>query len=231
MQTEPTRDVLQSIAGQVDPQIAAAILDHAAPQGMPPRPPVPRGIPGAEGWDAAAIAIRPGPLALVNDSSLSRTWRRAMRGHQKLLSFAEANLPVRRKAPGSDFPSRLASATAPEPDSDKRLVGLFLGILLGAFDTTSLGLASMLYLLAARPDWQECLREKRHSGIYGPSGAGAHVCIGMQLANLEAKLVVHALLIRCRFELASHDDARHTFAPIGCVLGDVRLRLTDIRHA
>jgi cytochrome P450 len=481
MQTEPTREVVRSSAGQVDPQIAAVILDRAAPQGMPPCPPLPRGVPGAEGWLAAlttiagsaregivhleqtrarygdlyrgmygltptlwvwdadaalailrnedeawstgmgwdqiffgwmrasekrpgglgsldfdkhrdarklaapaftpkavqgyfdttraafstqaerwvrdgVVAFKPavraavarlatdlivgpctpaqvealeralldfwhGPLALVKDSSWSPTWRRAMRGYQTLLAFADAQLPVRRKAPGSDLFSRLASGTDPDPETDKRLVGLFLNIVFGAFDTTSLGLTSMVYLLAANPEWQERLREesiaagnigdaeslqklslldmvwketlrlmplapgvprrslrevellgkripagtfalacspalgrhprwwsapnrfdplrfsperaeeKRHPGIYQPFGAGPHVCIGMQLANLEAKLMVHALLIRCRFALAPHYEARHTFGPIGCVSGDVRLRLTDLRHA
>jgi cytochrome P450 len=70
--------------------------------------------------------------------------------------------------------------------------------------------------------------DKRHPGIYLPFGAGPHACVGMQLANIEAKLFWHALLTRCRFGLARDYTARHTYTPFGMVSGKVELELTRL---
>jgi cytochrome P450 len=61
-----------------------------------------------------------------------------------------------------------------------------------------------------------------------PFGAGAHACIGSQLATFEMKLLFHKLLTSCRFTLAKDYTARHTFSPMGCVSGDVELRLAPL---
>ena len=65
----------------------------------------------------------------------------------------------------------------------------------------------------------------QHSGIYNPFGAGAHACVGMQLANMEMKLFWHRMLTSCTFRLTRDYEARHTFTPMGVVSGDVRLTL------
>ncbi|MFT3924384.1 MAG: cytochrome P450 [Myxococcales bacterium] len=74
----------------------------------------------------------------------------------------------------------------------------------------------------------ERAEDKRHPAIFLPFGGGAHACIGMQLATLEAKLLFHRLLTRCRFELAPDYEARHTYTPLGCVSGKVGLRLARL---
>ncbi|HEX5659781.1 MAG TPA: cytochrome P450 [Polyangiales bacterium] len=74
----------------------------------------------------------------------------------------------------------------------------------------------------------ERAEDKRHPAIFLPFGAGAHACVGMQLATIEAKLLWHKLLTRCRFELAPDYRARHTFTPLGCVSGKVRLKLVPL---
>lgn len=71
----------------------------------------------------------------------------------------------------------------------------------------------------------ERAEDKAHPGIYNPFGAGAHACVGMQLANFEMKVFWHRMLSACRFRLAPDYDARHTFTPMGMVSGDVRLAL------
>jgi cytochrome P450 len=70
--------------------------------------------------------------------------------------------------------------------------------------------------------------DKSQPGVYMPFGGGAHACIGMQLAGIEAKLLFHALLTRCRFELETDYDAEHTYTPLGAVSGKVALRLTPL---
>jgi hypothetical protein len=45
---------------------------------------------------------------------------------------------------------------------------------------------------------------------------------------MEMKLLFHRLLTSCRFSLAKDYDARHTFAPMGCVSGKVDLKLEPL---
>lgn len=260
-----------------------------------------------------------GTQALVKNPRFSPAFRRAQRGHRLLLDFFTALVPVRREKPGADLFSHMCRDTGSERPSDHALVRTFLTILYAAYDTTSMGVTSMAYLLAKHPIWQERLREeaqsvsadpldwaglqkleqlewawkeslrlmpvtgylprrslreteilghrlapgtfvgamtgmlgrhpdwwqeplkfdperfsparaedKRHPAIYLPFGGGAHACIGAQLASIEAKLLFHALLTRCRFELAPDYEAEHTYRPLGCVSGKVALKLTKL---
>jgi cytochrome P450 len=257
-----------------------------------------------------------GPLALFKNPWLSPRWRDAQRGFKTLRETFLALIPERRARPGADLFSQLCKVDDREGLSDEALVRIFVTVMFGAFDTTSLGLSSMIYLLAKHPDWQERLRaevsglapteldgaglakleqvewawketlrlmpvavgvprralrqvtvgghslpagiyavamtgaigrhpdwwseplkfdpmrfsparaeDKRHPAICLPFGAGAHACIGAQLANIEAKLLCYYLLRRCRFELAPDYEARHTLTPLGCVSGQVRIKL------
>ncbi len=71
----------------------------------------------------------------------------------------------------------------------------------------------------------ERAEDRQHPAIYLPFGAGAHACIGMQLANMEVKLFWHNLLARCSFSLEKDYEANHTLPPLGTVSGMVSLRL------
>jgi cytochrome P450 len=71
----------------------------------------------------------------------------------------------------------------------------------------------------------ERAEDKQHPGIYNPFGAGAHACVGMQLANMEMKLFWHRLLTTCRLRLTRDYEANHTFTPMGIVSGPVTLTL------
>jgi cytochrome P450 len=76
----------------------------------------------------------------------------------------------------------------------------------------------------------ERAEDKQHPGIFNPFGAGAHACVGLQLANMEMKLFWHRLLTACRFRLTRDYEARHTFTPMGIVSGDVALTLEALPH-
>lgn len=71
----------------------------------------------------------------------------------------------------------------------------------------------------------ERAEDKQHPALSMAFGAGAHSCVGTQLAGFEMKLLFHKLLTSCRFSLAKDYDARHTFTPMGMVSGKVALRL------
>ena len=75
----------------------------------------------------------------------------------------------------------------------------------------------------------EFITPVKHAGIYNPFGGGAHLCIGMQLATLEASVFFHHLLTHCRFELKKDYEPRHTWNPLGCVSGKVGLKLVALR--
>ncbi|HKP64787.1 MAG TPA: cytochrome P450 [Polyangiales bacterium] len=245
----------------------------------------------------------------LRNAWLSPTWSRALRGYRTLQAELLRRVPERRERAGSDLFSRLCQASG-DTDllDDEGVVRLFIGIMLAAFDTTSLGVASMGYLLATQPAWQERLREegargtwkeleqhewvwketlrmypvasgiprvtlrdvqlagyrvpartmvlcfispalqdpslwtqpqrfdperfspqraedKRHRAAFLAFGSGAHTCIGMQLANLESKVFWRALLSRASIRLAKPYRARHQFAPLGSVSGEVDLVL------
>jgi cytochrome P450 len=71
----------------------------------------------------------------------------------------------------------------------------------------------------------ERAEDRAHPAIYLPFGAGAHACVGLQLANMEVKLFWHNFLARCSFSLESDYEGRHTTAPLGTISGKVSLRL------
>jgi cytochrome P450 len=265
--------------------------------------------------DVALADAWKGLIAIAKNPLLSPTWRRALRGHRTLREALERRVDERRTGTGSDLFSQLCRAGQEAAWRDNGAIArLFIGILFAAFDTTSLGAASMAYLLARNPDWQEKLREesrrvapgsltmesmkhlvlhdwvwkeslrlfpianglprrplqdvhvgphripagalvygligpllqdrrwwtnpeqfdperfsperaedKGHRAAYLPFGSGAHVCIGQQLAGIEIKAFWHALLGRSRIRLARDYRARHVYAPLGSVSGEVEL--------
>jgi cytochrome P450 len=65
--------------------------------------------------------------------------------------------------------------------------------------------------------------DRDHKALFSPFGCGAHAGIGMHLATVAAKAFWHTMLTRCSFRLEPDYDARHTYAPLGIVSGDVKL--------
>ncbi|MEM7139184.1 MAG: cytochrome P450 [Myxococcota bacterium] len=263
--------------------------------------------------DKAMSEFWAGSMALSKKEWMSPTWRRARRAYKLLFDHFYAQVDDRRRTDDPDLFSRLCRSNE-NVDwlDDGALVRMFLALMSAAFDTTSAGVASMGYLLAKHPEWQERLQTealcttidratyddvkqltqhelvwketlryypvapsvpraalcdvdlggyhipsgtivsvvisaamrdpacwtspdtfdperfsakrnegKKSGGAYMPFGAGAHSCIGAQLAGLEAKAFWHAFGTRARFKLAEPYEARHEFRPLGMVSGDV----------
>lgn len=267
--------------------------------------------------DDALRRTSSGAQALVQRRALNPWLSKAQRAYGYLTSLFLALVPARRALPGPDLFSQLCQLTAGSNElTDHALVRVFLTMLLGAHDSTSLGITSTAYLLAKHVPWQRRLREeadqigsqaldakslqrleqlewvwkeslrlmpitdfvprralcdveirghrleagtlvgamagslgrhpawwknprtfdperfsperaehKRHPAIFSPFGGGAHVCIGMQLATLQAKVFFHTLLTGCSFSLQKDYEAEHVYRPLGCVSGSVGLRL------
>jgi cytochrome P450 len=102
-----------------------------------------------------------GPLALVKNRVLSPKWRRATTGYRRLRDSLRAKVADRRERGGADLFSQLCTQTRGASwFNDDALARFFIGIMVGAFDTTSSGVASTAYVLAKHSEWQERLREE-----------------------------------------------------------------------
>jgi cytochrome P450 len=110
-------------------------------------------------FERALIDYWGGPLALTKSPVWSPTWRKSIRGHRTLCEMLRARIAERRAKGGDDMFSRLcAKQEGLGTIDDDGLVRLVIGIMAAAFATTSSGLASMAYLLAKHPEWQDRMR-------------------------------------------------------------------------
>ncbi len=96
-------------------------------------------------------------LTVRKEHRLSPGWRRASQGMRSVRSLLTAP-----STGGTTLHARVMGARdeADWLDSLEVRRGLFMGVMFGAFDTTSSGVASMAYLLARHPDWQDRVREE-----------------------------------------------------------------------
>jgi cytochrome P450 len=113
----------------------------------------------AKQLDLATRAMWSSVTVLMKNELLSPAWRRALRGYVTLRDALRSRVSERRNGNGRDLFTRLCQAQAQSPLlEDDSMVRLFIGILLAAFDTTSVATTSMAYALARNPEWQERLR-------------------------------------------------------------------------
>ncbi len=61
--------------------------------------------------------------------------------------------------------------------------------------------------------------QKRHSHIYTPFGGGAHKCIGMNFAAMNAKLFLHQFLLKYRFRLPADYVPKSKTLPLPTPVG------------
>jgi cytochrome P450 len=109
-------------------------------------------------------------LALFKRPALSLKWRKGMRGHRILREALRAQVDARRAGNGADLFSRMCRTGKEDLEwlDDDTIVRLFLGVMVAAFDTTSLATTSMAYLLAKNPIWQARLRVESQKLGPGP---------------------------------------------------------------
>jgi cytochrome P450 len=118
----------------------------------------------AEFLDRAMHDFWGAPSAFVRNRWLSPKWRRGLRGADVLQRTFRERMRERGRSEGEDLFSRLCREDhGLDWLDDEALVRLFIGVMAAAFDTTSLGIASMGYLLAQNPEWQDKLREEGKS--------------------------------------------------------------------
>lgn len=76
-----------------------------------------------------------------------------------------------------------------------------------------------------RPDRGE---HKRHPGVYFPFGGGAHACLGVHLASMQAKAFLYQLLRRFEVELDTNRPTRFQMVPMPHPTNGLPVRLRSI---
>ena len=71
--------------------------------------------------------------------------------------------------------------------------------------------------------------QKSHSFAYIPFGGGAHKCIGMHYANLQAKLFLHQFLLRYRFRLPDGYQESFSVVPLPKLKDDLPLIVESLK--
>jgi cytochrome P450 len=112
-------------------------------------------------------------FAVAKNPWISPAFRRGRKGLAVMLDTILAMVPERRASGGDDLFSHLCSVTDRDNLDDEEIVRIFMNILAAAFDTTAAGLASMAYMLAKHPEWQERLREEAFAVGDGPIDTAA----------------------------------------------------------
>ncbi len=121
----------------------------------------------------------------------NRFWRGA-RARAFLLEFFGELIRARRDGEGADMVSHLCRARSEEGESfaDQEIVDHLNLLLMASHDTTTSALTTMMWALAAYPDWQETLRDeaRRIGGRIDHSG--------MALAENTERVFKEALRLR-----------------------------------
>ncbi len=87
---------------------------------------------------------------------------RGLRGRRFMIEQFEQWIPERRRQRGEDFFSRFCHAVGDDgrPLEDQEIIDHLIFLMMAAHDTTTSTLTSLLYELAAQPEWQERVREE-----------------------------------------------------------------------
>ncbi len=90
---------------------------------------------------------------------------RGLAGRRYMIERFQEWIPERRAGNGSDFFSRFCHARDPEgrPLTDQEIIDHMIFLMMAAHDTTTSSLTSLLYEIAANPDWQERARDEIRS--------------------------------------------------------------------
>ena len=87
---------------------------------------------------------------------------RGLRGRETMLAFFTDLVKERRAGDGSDLLSMLCRAVSEDEErfSDQEVIDHMIFLMMAAHDTTTSTLASLTYLLAKNPEWQERIRQQ-----------------------------------------------------------------------
>jgi cytochrome P450 len=108
----------------------------------------------------AFIAMLAASVAVVRVPLPGTRMRRGMQGRARLVEYFNRQIPLRRERGGEDLFSHLCRATWDDGSllSNDDIVNHMIFLMLAAHDTLTSSFTSLVYRLAANPDWQEKVR-------------------------------------------------------------------------
>jgi cytochrome P450 len=147
---------------------------------------------------------------------------RGVRGRARIVAYFSEQIPIRRakadKERGEDLFSQLCQATHEDGAllSTQDIVDHMSFLMMAAHDTLTSSLTSFVAALAAHPEWQQKLRDEvmalgvrpdeaqraRHRFAWVPFGGGAHMCLGLHFAYMQAKCFARHFLQNLNVSLA-----------------------------
>lgn len=98
--------------------------------------------------------------AVVRAPLIGRKYSRGLQGRRYLEHFIRTRIPARREGEGDDLFSQLCHARDEQGRSysDEDIVNHVIFLMMAAHDTTTSALTTIVYALAAHPEWQRRLR-------------------------------------------------------------------------
>ncbi len=108
----------------------------------------------------AFIAMLAASVAVIRVPLPGTPMRRGMQGRTQLVEYFNRQIPLRRERGGDDLFSHLCRATWDDGSllSNADIVNHMIFLMLAAHDTLTSSFTSLVYRLAANPDWQEKVR-------------------------------------------------------------------------
>jgi cytochrome P450 len=116
----------------------------------------------------AFIAMLAASIAVIRVPLPGTRMRRGLKGRAQLVDYFDRKIAVRRERDGEDLFSHLCRATWGDGSllSTVDIVNHMIFLMLAAHDTLTSSFTSLVYRLAAHPDWQEKVRDElRRLGI------------------------------------------------------------------
>jgi cytochrome P450 len=108
----------------------------------------------------AFIAMLAASVAVIRAPLPGTPMRRGMQGRAELVDYFNRQIPLRRERGGEDLFSHLCRATWDDGTllSNADIVNHMIFLMLAAHDTLTSSFTSLVYRLAANPDWQDKVR-------------------------------------------------------------------------
>lgn len=116
--------------------------------------------PEASAINRAFVDMLAASVAVIRSPIPGTKMHRGVKGRAYMMDFFAREIPARRRSDANDLFTELCHATKEDGSllSDQEIMDHMNFLMLAAHDTLTSSVSSLVYLLAANPEWQEKLR-------------------------------------------------------------------------
>ena len=134
-------------------------------------------------------------IAVVRRPLPGTKMRRGVGGRKRIAAYFDRQIPVRRERGGEDLFSHLCRATHEDGAllSNKDIVNHIIFLMMAAHDTLTSSLTSLVWMLDPMRFTGDAQRG-RHRFAWVHFSGGAHMCLGLHFAYMQAKCFTRHLL-------------------------------------